>query len=51
MEVKGTGKRRGSRIIYYFLSEMNRFYLLTVYSKNEMLALTAELKKQLKAFL
>lgn len=48
---KGKGKRSGSRIIYYFLDEKQRFYLLTIYSKNEMSDLTADQKKQLKTFM
>lgn len=48
---KGKGKRGGSRIIYYFLDEKRRFYLLTIYSKNEMSDLTADQKKQLMAFM
>lgn len=48
---KGKGKRGGSRVIYYYLDDKTRFYLLTIYSKNEVTDLTAEHKKQLKAFL
>ncbi len=48
---KGKGKRAGSRVIYYFLDEKRRFYLLTIYGKNEMSDLTADQKKQLKAFM
>mgnify|MGYP005674484193 FL=1 len=48
---KGKGKRGGSRVIYYFLDEKRRFYLLTIYGKNEMSDLTADQKKQLKAFM
>jgi len=48
---KGKGKRGGSRVIYYFLDEKRRFYLLTIYGKNEMADLTADQKKQLKAFM
>ncbi|WP_114787372.1 type II toxin-antitoxin system RelE/ParE family toxin [Vibrio tetraodonis] len=48
---KCKGKRGGSRIIYYFLDEQRRFYLLTIYGKNEVSDLTAEQKKQLKAFM
>lgn len=48
---KGRGKRGGSRVIYYFLDEHQRFYLLTIYSKNEVSDLTLEQKKQLKAFM
>lgn len=48
---KDKGKRGGSRIIYYFLDEKNRFYLLTIYGKSEMSDLTADQRKQLKAFM
>jgi len=48
---KGKGKRGGSRIIYYFLDEKRRFYLLTIYGKNEMSDLTSDQRKQLMAFL
>lgn len=48
---KGKGKRGGSRVIYYFLDEKRRFYLLTIYGKNEMSDLAADQKKQLKAFM
>jgi hypothetical protein len=48
---RGKGKRGGSRVIYYFLDEKRRFYLLTIYSKNEMADLTESQKKQLKVFM
>lgn len=48
---KGKGKRGGSRVIYYYLDDKRRFYLLTIYSKNEVTDLTADQKKQLKEFL
>lgn len=48
---RGKGKRGGSRVIYYFLDEKCRFYLLTIYSKNEMTDLTAEQKRQLEVFM
>ena len=48
---KDKGKRGGSRVIYYFLDNLQRFYLLTIYSKNEISDLSADQKKQLKAFL
>lgn len=48
---KGKGKRGGSRVIYYYLDDRRRFYLLTIYGKNEMSDLTADQKKQLKAFM
>ncbi len=48
---KGKGKRGGSRVIYYFLDEQRRFYLLTIYGKNEMSDLNADQKRELKAFM
>ncbi|MFS1704196.1 type II toxin-antitoxin system RelE/ParE family toxin [Alteromonas sp. AMM-1] len=48
---KDKGKRGGSRVIYYYFDEKRRFYLLTIYGKNEMSDLNAEQKKQLKAFM
>lgn len=48
---KGKGKRGGFRVIYYFLDEKHRFYLLTIYGKSEMSDLTADQKKHLKAFM
>lgn len=46
---KGKGKRGGSRVIYYFLDDKQRCYLLTIYGKNEMSDLTADQKKHLRA--
>ncbi|MGB0835901.1 MAG: type II toxin-antitoxin system RelE/ParE family toxin [Psychrobium sp.] len=48
---KGKGKRGGARVIYYFLDDKRRFYLLTIYGKNEMSDLTPAQKKQLKVFM
>ncbi|PIE42729.1 MAG: toxin HigB-2 [Gammaproteobacteria bacterium] len=48
---KNKGKRGGVRVIYYFLDEMHRFYLLTIYGKNEMSDLTVKQTKQLKKFM
>lgn len=48
---KSKGKRGGARIIYYFLDAKDRFYLLTIYNKNEITDLTSDEKKQLKAFM
>ncbi len=48
---KGKGKRGGSRVIYYFLDEKRRCYLLTIYGKSEMSDLTADQKKHLKDFM
>lgn len=49
--IKGKGKRGGARVIYYHFDKHQRFYLLTVYAKNEMADLTATQKKQLKDFM
>jgi len=49
--IRGKGKRGGARIIYYFLDAKSRFYLLTIYAKNEVTDLTLTEKKQLKAFM
>ncbi len=48
---KGKGKRGGARVIYYYLDSYHRFYLLTIYAKNEMSDLTTDQKRQLKAFM
>ena len=48
---KGKGKRGGARVIYYFLDDKRRFYLLTIYGKNEMSDLNVDQKKQLKTFM
>jgi mRNA-degrading endonuclease RelE of RelBE toxin-antitoxin system len=45
---KGKGKRSGVRIIYYWLDEKDRFYLLTLYAKNEVKDLMPDEKKILK---
>ena len=48
---KGKGKRGGARIIYYYFDSLNRFYLLTIYAKNEVSDLTSDQKQQLKSFM
>ena len=47
---KGKGKRGGARVIYYYLESVKRFYLLTIYAKNEVSDLTSAEKKALKRF-
>lgn len=49
--LKGRGKRGGGRVIYYYLDAKSRFYLLTIYAKNEMKNLTANDKRTLKQFI
>ncbi|MBT4286745.1 MAG: type II toxin-antitoxin system RelE/ParE family toxin [Deltaproteobacteria bacterium] len=48
---KGKGKRSGIRVIYYFFDKKDRFYFLTLYSKNEVTDLTVPQKKKLKQFM
>lgn len=48
---QGKGKRGGSRVIYYYLNDMQRIYFLTVYAKNEISDLSMRQKSQLKQFL
>jgi len=48
---KGKGKRGGIRVIYYFLDKKDRFYLLTLYSKNEVTDLSTSQKSNLKQFM
>lgn len=43
----GTGKRGGTRVIYYFISEHNLISLLTVYAKNEKEDMS---KKEIKEY-
>ena len=47
---KGKGKRGAYRVIYYYLDNQARFYLLTIYSKNEVADLTPAETKLLKEF-
>jgi mRNA-degrading endonuclease RelE of RelBE toxin-antitoxin system len=45
---KGKGKRSGVRIIYYWYTEKDRIYLLSIYYKGEVADLTSREKKTLK---
>jgi mRNA-degrading endonuclease RelE of RelBE toxin-antitoxin system len=45
---RNKGKRGGLRIIYYYFSEDNQIWFLTIYDKNEASDLTTEQKKILK---
>ena len=45
---RGKGKRGGARVIYLYIPEAKRFYLLDVYGKNEKDDLSAKDKKHLK---
>ncbi|MBF0245225.1 MAG: addiction module toxin RelE [Planctomycetes bacterium] len=40
-----------NRVIYYFFDAKSKFYLLTIYAKNEVTDLTSIEKKQLKKFM
>lgn len=46
---RGTGKRGGYRVIYYYYSEAFPIYLFTIYTKAEQEDLTPDEKKQLAA--
>lgn len=48
--VQAWRERGGVRIIYYWLDKKERFYLLTLYAKNEVTDLTANEKRALKQF-
>ncbi len=45
---KGKGKRSGIRVIYYWYTNKDRIYLLSIYYKGEMTDLTSGEKKALK---
>ncbi len=45
---KGKGKRSGVRVIYYWYTEKDRIYLLSIYYKGEVSDLTSGEKKILK---
>ena len=51
VSAKGKGKRGGARVIYYYLDVYQRFYLLTIYTKNEVVDLTTDEKQYLKVLL
>ena len=46
-----TGKSSGVRVIYYYLGNKNRIYLLLIYPKNQQDNLTDEQKKILKSLI
>jgi len=46
---RGKGKRGGARVHYLWLSHVERIYLLFVYSKDEVDALSNEQRKALKS--
>ncbi len=48
---KGKGKRGGARVIYYYFDNFKRFYLLTIYAKNEVTDLSPNERQQLKVFM
>jgi mRNA-degrading endonuclease RelE of RelBE toxin-antitoxin system len=47
MGVKGSGKRGGARVIYYYRSSSNVIYMLDIYAKNEKDSLSKSEKKEL----
>ncbi len=48
---KGKGKRGGARVIYCCLDDFKRFYLLTIYAKNEIADLSPKERQQLQLFM
>jgi hypothetical protein len=48
---RGKGKRGGLRVIYYWWDAGTRFWLFTLYDKDEMDDLTAQQRKDLKAMI
>lgn len=48
---RGTGKRGGLRVIYYWQLSESQFFLFTVYNKDEMDDLTADQRKTLAQLL
>ena len=48
---RGKGKRGGLRVIYYFWSGCNQFWLFTVYDKDQAVDLTTAQRKVLKQLL
>ena len=48
---RGKGKRGGARVIYYYFDNFKRFYLLTIYAKNEVTDLSTGERQQLKIFM
>ncbi len=51
VSAKGKGKRGGARVIYYYFDNFKRFYLLTIYAKNEVTDLSTGERQQLKIFM
>jgi mRNA-degrading endonuclease RelE of RelBE toxin-antitoxin system len=49
--VKGRGKRGSIRVIYYYVSDDQVFYMLLAYPKNKKDDLTIQEKKALKAYI
>jgi hypothetical protein len=45
---RGKGRRGGLRIIYYYFPSDHQIWLMTLYSKDEASALTAQQKKALR---
>jgi hypothetical protein len=48
MRLSGRGKSGGARVIYLFLENHARIYLLTLYSKNQQVNLSSDQKKEVR---
>jgi hypothetical protein len=46
--IEGRGKREGIRIIYFYRSLANQIWLLTVYAKNEMEDVPADVLRKIR---
>lgn len=46
-KVKGRGKRGGVRVIYYFKKQNDEIWLLTIYQKNELENISADVLRQI----
>lgn len=50
-QLAGTGKRGGSRVIYYHLSNLDHLYLIYAYAKSDQEDLTPSQARQLAQFM
>ena len=51
MRIRGSGKRGGARVIYYFVDLRGEIWFLDVYIKNEKADLNEQEKKKLSRFI
>lgn len=46
---RGKGKRGGARVIYLYVADVKKFFLLDIYDKNEKINLSTSEKSELKS--